>query len=104
MGPVITRLIGWPLVIKIPITIIMIAPAAFCLGLFYPYVVTWLNERNKVQTIPITYGLSTLSSVAGATYAMTMIINFGYTIIIYQAIVGYIMLFVITKSLGRFAK
>jgi len=104
MGPVITRLIGWPLFVKIPITIIMIAPTAFCLGLFYPYVVTWLNERNKVQTIPITYGLSTLSSVAGATYAMTMIINFGYTMIIYQAIIGYIILFVITKSLGRFAR
>jgi len=104
MGPVIRGLIGWPLVVKIPITIIIIAPSAFCLGLFYPYVVTWLNARNKVQAIPITYGLSTLSSVAGATYAMTMIINFGYTMIIYQAVIGYIVLFILTRSMGRVAK
>lgn len=102
MESVITRFIGFPLAAKIPMTIILIAPTAFCLGLFYPYAVTWLNERNKVQTIPITYGLSTLSSVAGATYAMTMIINFGYTRIIYQAIVAYLMLFIITKGLSRF--
>jgi hypothetical protein len=55
------------------------------------------------QAIPITYGLSTLSSVAGATYAMTMIINFGYTQIIFQAVIGYLILLLLNMIYYRFA-
>lgn len=104
MALVVSRFIGLPMLVKIPLTVMVIAPAAFCLGLFYPYAVTWLNDRNRVHAIPITYGVSTLSSVAGATYAMTMIINFGYTHVIFQAIVGYLILFMATILFGRFAK
>jgi len=41
--------------------------------------------------------------VAGATYAMTMIINFGYTHVIFHAIIGYLILFMVTILFRRFA-
>ncbi|MDP8224761.1 MAG: hypothetical protein P9L99_15485 [Candidatus Lernaella stagnicola] len=84
--------LGLPLPLKILMTIIIVAPTGVCLGLFYPFVVTWLHENGREKTVPITYGISTLSSVAGATYTMTMIINWGYNNMIYQAAVGYAVL------------
>jgi hypothetical protein len=104
MTSVIIHFKGLPLVLKIPITLFVLSPTAFCLGLFYPYVVSWLTRKNMAHAVPITYGLSTLSSVAGATYAMTMIINFGYAQVIYQAAIGYLILFLLTMVYYRFAK
>jgi hypothetical protein len=104
MGLVISNFKGLHLVLRVFLTVLIISPAAFCLGLFYPYAVTWLSNRNMAQAIPITYGLSTLSSVAGATYAMTMIINFGYTQVIFQAVIGYLILLLLTMGYYRFVQ
>jgi len=84
--------LGFPLSVKIVMAAAVISPVGVCLGLFYPFVVTWLNDRERSDAIPITYGISTLSSVAGATYTMTMIINFGYNSMILQAAIGYAIL------------
>ncbi|HPQ71701.1 MAG TPA: hypothetical protein PKW95_21430 [bacterium] len=89
MDFVIAHRLGMGLWLKVPLTVLLTAPVGVCLGLFYPYVVTWLTEHDRADAVPITYGISTLSSVAGATYAMTMIINLGFTNIIHQAAVGY---------------
>lgn len=86
---VISQRLGMPLPLKIFITVLIISPVGVCLGLFYPYVVTWLADNDKPESVPITYGVSTLSSVAGATYTMTMIINFGYNIMLVKAAIGY---------------
>ncbi len=101
MDIIAMQYLGAPLIVKIPVVIVLIWPAAFCLGLFYPYVVTWLSDNNMARAVPITYGLSTLSSVVGATYAMTMIINVGYRNMILQAVAGYIILFVFTVIYDR---
>jgi hypothetical protein len=56
----------------------VVGPVGVSLGLFYPFVVTWLTDHDRSEAVPVTYGISTLSSVAGATYGMMMIINLGY--------------------------
>lgn len=81
-----------PLFLKIIAVIIIISPIGFCLGVFYPFSVKWLVKDKRDDSVPVTYGLSTLSSVLGATYAMTVIINLGYTAVLYQATIGYILL------------
>jgi hypothetical protein len=93
MDQVVKELLGFSLLIKIPIVVVLISPTAVCLGLFYPYIITWLSNNKMAHTIPVTYGISTMSSVAGAVYAMTMIINLGYNNVIYQAVVGYAALY-----------
>ena len=100
----VVKLVSLPLLIKIVITVILIFPSAICLGLFYPYVVTYLNKNKQETAIPITYCISTLSSVVGATYAMTMIINFGYTIVLYQTIGGYVLLTLFALVYNLFRK
>jgi len=78
--------------VKILYVIVVIAPVGLCLGFFYPYAIQWLNKTEQAYAVPVTYGISTLSSVMGATYAMTMIINLGYSNVLIQAIVGYFVL------------
>jgi hypothetical protein len=85
-------LLGTPLILKILMVFLIISPVGISLGFFYPYAVIWLNRLKRVESIPVTYGISTLSSVMGATYAMTMIVNFGYTNILLQAVAGYLLL------------
>lgn len=101
MTVLIKARIGMPLAAKIPLATLVLAPAGFCLGLFYPYVVTWLARRGNDAAIPVTYGISTLSSVAGATFAMAMIINHGYTNVLALAAVLYGVLTAVLMAFRR---
>jgi hypothetical protein len=89
---------------KILLVIVLIFPSAFCLGLFYPYVVTWLSKNEFVKAVPVTYGMSTISSVVGATYAMTFIINFGYKNMLLQTVLLYTVLSLGAWVLGKWGK
>ena len=40
----------------------------------------------------ISYGISTLSSVIGATFAMTMMLDWGFSSLLRQASIGYVVL------------
>jgi hypothetical protein len=77
-------------------SLMLVIPAGICLGLFYPYAVSVLSNEGRIDAIPLTYGISTLSSVAGATYAMIMSMNYGYTGIMIHAIAVYALLAVLT--------
>ncbi|MDP8224762.1 MAG: hypothetical protein P9L99_15490 [Candidatus Lernaella stagnicola] len=88
---IVSRL-DMPLPLKLLLAVAVVSPTGVVLGFFYPYVVTWLHRHDRADAVPVTYALSTLSSVAGATYAMTMIINWGYTNIMWQAVAGYVLL------------
>jgi hypothetical protein len=86
------RCMALPLILRLPIVVILAAPTGICLGMFYPYAVAGLVENGRENAVPITYGISTLASVLGATYAMTLMIRFGYDILLYQAAAGYVVL------------
>ncbi len=96
--------LGLPLPVKVLLAALVVSPTGVCLGLFYPYVVTWLHEHDRADAVPVTYAVSTLSSVAGATFAMTMIINWGYASMIYQAAAGYVALGAIMFVYNRVMK
>ena len=96
--------LGLPLALKVLMTMAVISPVGVCLGLFFPFVVTWLSDNDRPGAVPITYGISTLSSVAGATYTMTMIINLGYNQMIHQAAIGYAALTVIMAIYTKLRK
>ena len=98
------HLLAMPLFVRIGIVVVLILPVGVCLGMFYPYAVAGLVRRGCERAVPITYGISTLSSVIGATYAMTMMLQFGFNSLLRQAAVGYVVLgfFVVVYTL--FAK
>jgi hypothetical protein len=77
--------IGAPLMAKLLISAALIAPLGVALGAFYPYAVRWLTQRGHEGAIPASYGLSTLSSVAGATWALVAVVGSGYSALLSQA-------------------
>jgi len=87
--------LGMPMPLKILLSALVVGPVGVSLGLFYPFVVTWLTDHDRSEAVPVTYGISTLSSVAGATYGMMMIINLGYANLFFHAAIGYASLTVL---------
>jgi spermidine synthase len=85
-------LLGLPLGAKLVIALVVMAPVGVCLGLFYPYAVSCLVANERPRAVAITYGISTLSSVIGATYAMTMMLDMGFSSLLWQASIGYVAL------------
>jgi hypothetical protein len=96
--------LGWPLAVKIVVAALLVSPTGIGLGLFYPYAVTWLTQHERSSAVPVTYAISTLSSVAGASYAMTMMVNWGYTNLLHQAVGGYGLVAALFWILGRRAR
>lgn len=102
-----SNLLGLPILAKVVVAGVVMAPVGISLGLFYPYAVSCLVSNDRSQAVAITYGISTLSSVIGATYAMTMMIDLGFSSLLWQASVGYVALAVFfelysTVLRGRF--
>jgi spermidine synthase len=89
-----------PTVVKVIPALLVVAPLAFVLGTFYPLGVGLAVERGLGPLVPMTFGLATISSVAGSTYAMIAVINAGFTSVIQQAIPVYLGLAVVALALG----
>ena len=92
LNGVTRHLLGLPMPVRLGIAVALIVPASTGLGMFYPYAVAALVHNGKENVVPITYGISTLASVIGATYAMTMMIAFGYNRLLWEAALGYVLL------------
>lgn len=90
LGLVIYACMGLPLVLRLALAVIVIVPVGVVLGMFYPCAVNALVKAGRESAVPVTYGISTLASVIGATYAMTMMIDYGFTALIWQAIYVYL--------------
>ncbi len=90
----IQTLLGWPLALKIPLTVLGLFPLGFVLGMFYPVGVTLTLQHAQPSLVPKTFGLATLSSVLGSTWAIVAVINQGFRMIIEQAALGYAVLVV----------
>jgi hypothetical protein len=77
---------GWllwsPLPVKALALAVVVFPVGIALGMFYPYAVDRLVREGRPATVPMSYCLSTLSSVLGSSFAMTAMIDLGFTRVI----------------------
>ena len=73
-------------------------PLGFVLGMFYPLGVAMTVRRGQDQLVPMTFGLATLSSVLGSTWAIVAVINQGFRAVILQAAGIYLLLAVIAVT------
>jgi hypothetical protein len=93
--------IGLPTAIKIGIAFVLVAPVAFVLGTFYPAGVSANVDRGRQALVPMTFGLATLSSVVGSTFAMVIVINVGFRVLIWWAAGLYVLIAVAALWAGR---
>lgn len=84
------KLLGLPVILKAPLALLAVAPLAFVLGMFYPLGVGLAVKRGLEPLVPMTFGLATLSSVLGSTWAMIAVLDHGFSTVILAGEVGYV--------------
>ncbi len=101
----LVHLMALPVPLKAPIAVATLFPLGFALGMFYPIGVSLTVARTgHDQLVPMTFGLATLSSVLGSTYAIVMVINQGFRAVILLGAAGYLALALVAGAawlLGR---
>ena len=88
LGPAFTYLIGFPVIVKIVLSILLIAPLAFCMGMLFPIGMSRLSEVSP-ELVPWVWGVNGCASVLGAILSTLLAIHFGFTIVIFIALVLY---------------
>jgi len=83
------RLLSLPLPIKVLCVALCVVPAGTFLGMFYPFGVERVVDAGRSAAVPATYAMATLSSVWGASWAMTAITNLGFSAVILMGAAGY---------------
>ena len=68
--------VGWPLQAKMLVTVCLIAPAAFLMGIPFPTGLTWLESRFP-QSVRWAWALNAASSVLGSAAAIFLAIHIG---------------------------
>jgi len=86
------HLLALPLPLKLLCVVLCVAPAGTFLGMFYPFGVERVVEAGRRSAVPATYAMATLSSVWGASWAMTAITNLGFTAVMLMGAAGYALL------------
>jgi len=88
LGPVFSYLIALPVILKIILSIVLIAPLAFCMGMPFPLGMSRLGKISP-ELVPWVWGVNGCASVLSAVFATLLAIHFGFTFVILSALVLY---------------
>jgi hypothetical protein len=89
--PAVTdTLLGWPLILKIWLSVIIVAPGAFFLGIPFP---TGLKELTKRKSglLPWAWGINGAFSVTGTSLARLVSISWGFSAVLIGVIILYLL-------------
>lgn len=81
-------LIGLPFLFKSIVSLILIAPLAFAMGIPFPVGVAYLAEENDTL-IPWAWGINGAASVISAILATLLAIHLGFTIVALVALLEF---------------
>jgi hypothetical protein len=88
LGPVFTSLIYLPVMLKITLSVLFIAPLAFCMGVPFPLGLSRLSELRP-GLVPWVWGVNGCASVLSSVLASLLAIHFGFTFVIVSALLLY---------------
>ena len=88
LGPAFTYLIGFHVIVKIILSILLIAPLACCMGMLFPIGMSRLSSISP-ELVPWVWGVNGCASVLGAILSTLLAIHFGFTFVIFFALVLY---------------
>jgi spermidine synthase len=90
LPPVTDALLGWPLPLKLLLSVIIVAPGAFFLGMPFP---TGLQEltRHRSGLIPWAWGINGAFSVTGTSLARLVSISWGFSVVLIGVIILYLL-------------
>jgi len=79
-----------PTLAKMAITLLLIAPLAFCMGMPFPLGLAQV-ARNSPQLVPWAWGVNGCASLISAILATLLAIHFGFTWVVLFAVALYIV-------------
>ena len=93
---------GWSNPFRILITVVLVAPLGFCMGIPFPFGMNQLNTWAS-QLVPWAYGVNGCASVLSSLIATCIAISWGFQTVILLAVLLYAIaagtVYVISKSL-----
>lgn len=92
-------LTGWTLPARIALTLGMIAPLAFCMGLPFPLGLSRLAEHAP-DLVPWAWGVNGCASVVSAVLATLLAVHFGFGVVILLAVLLYLMAALLVPGAG----
>jgi hypothetical protein len=91
--------VGWPLWLKIPLSVVLIAPAGFVMGMPFPLGLAWLEQRHK-PSVRWAWSLNAASSVLGSASSMFFALYLGLFQTLLLGAVLYLCAAAIVRSRG----
>lgn len=88
LGPVMNLARSAPIFVRILVSILIIAPAAFCMGMPFPTGLDALREKRP-GLLPWAWGMNGGLSVAGSALAWILSVSFGFPPLLWTVIVVY---------------
>ena len=88
------QLIALPDVIKMAVTIALISPLAFAMGIPFPVGLAYLGKESP-SLIPWAWGINGCASVISAILATLIAIDFGFVVVTLLALVFYLLAFIV---------
>ncbi|MBN1649255.1 MAG: hypothetical protein JW874_14555 [Spirochaetales bacterium] len=90
MSPILNALRSAIMLVRIMISILLVAPAAFFMGMPFPNGLSTLIE-NREQLLPWAWGMNGGLSVAGTALAQLISVSSGFTLLLVIAMAVYII-------------
>jgi hypothetical protein len=89
--PAVTdALVGWPLILKLLLSAILVAPGAFFLGIPFPTGLKALTYHRR-ELIPWAWGINGAFSVTGTSLARLVSISWGFSAVLVGVIILYLL-------------
>ncbi len=95
-------LVGAPFLMCIVLTILVLAPVAFLMGMPFPLGLRLLDRSGAhwAELIPWVWGINGASSVLGSILAITIAINFGFRAALLMGLCAYGLAFLCGRSVA----
>jgi hypothetical protein len=90
LPPVFDALIGLPDLAKIALSILLIAPLGFAMGMPFPLGVAAVAAGNR-ELVPWAWGVNACASVVSAVLATLLAIHLGFTVVLLAALALYLV-------------
>lgn len=88
LGPLFTLLMPWPLWARISVTLLLILPLAFAMGMPFPLGLARVAQITP-QLIPWAWGVNGCASVISAVLATLLAVQWGFSTVLVAAVLLY---------------
>jgi hypothetical protein len=94
LGPLFSSLAAIPDLFKIVVSIALIAPLAFCMGMPFPVALDTLTKHAN-HYVPWAWGINGCASVISAVLATLLAIHYGFSAVILAAVILYLTIMMV---------